>query len=373
MWTTTRTAATALDEEDPLAGLRSRYNPSPGAIHLDGNSTGPPTSGAAVRARRFVDHRWARPSKEYGPHPESRLAARGLAPLVGAEADEIAIADSTSMNLFKALLAGARLRPRRSVLMVGRDCFPTDRYLARSAADLTDNDLVLLENADELPDVLEGAAIVALSHVDSRSGAVRDTAATTERIHRAGALALWDLSNSAGALHVDLHAWDADFAIGCGDKYLGGGPGAPAYGFVARRHHPEPTRTDTGIQTTSPTLSVSGFRESLSVLSGVSTSALQAKTSALVELFLARVTRYRDEFGIEVLDLPAGTSRGTQVVLRHRHAQHLVQGLFARGVVADFAEPDLLRFGFSPSWLGYVDVWEAVEELGEVLHELDHA
>ncbi|MBA8827416.1 kynureninase [Saccharopolyspora lacisalsi] len=369
----TRTAATALDEVDPLAKLRNHRGPSPGVIHLDGNSTSPAID-TAIRPRRFIEHHWARPPRGHNPFPELRGAVRDLAALLGASASELALTDSSSMNLFRALVAGAELRPGRSVLVVGRDCFPIDRYLARSAADFTGSELVLLDDLAELDEVLdERTAVVALAHVDDRSGAVRDAAGITAEIHRAGALALWDLSNSAGALHVDLGTWEADFAIGCGDKYLGGGAGAPAYHFVAERHHATERTAGTspaGRRTSSPTLSVAGFRESLSRLGAVTSASLQNKTSSLVELFLTRLEPYRDGTAPEVLEPPKGAPRGAQVVLRHHHARYLVQGLFAHGVIVDFVEPDLLRFGFSPAWLSYVDVWEAVEALGTVLHEL---
>ncbi|RCW40274.1 kynureninase [Halopolyspora algeriensis] len=389
MKTTTRVAAAALDQQDVLASLRERYDLHPDVIRLDGNSVGPLSRVAPARPPTSAEHpRFAPPGPARPDHDrylEMQQATERLAPLVGADPAEIGLTDSTSMSLFRALLTAADLRSDRPVLLLGQDCFSTDRYLARSVADFTGRDLVLLERLRDLPDKLDArVAVVALSHTDTVSGTVRDSAAITAEIHRAGALALWELSHSAGALHVDLHAWEADFAIGCGDKYLGGGHTAPAYSFVARRHHADvhralPNRDGSGGAdvldppamdvAASPMQSISGFHEGLAALEGVSTSTLEAKTSGLITLFLARVNRSPDT-GVDVLGPSRGSRRGTQLSLRHRHARYLAQSMFARGVLLDFLEPDILRLGFAPSWLRYVDVWEAAEALNEALDEV---
>lgn len=361
----------------------------PGVIPLDGNSVEPLGGTSPAGSRRFVEHRWgaraARCRPDHDRRPETRHPAHCLAPLIGADPAEITVADSTSMNLFRALLAAARLRCDRPVLVLGRDCFAADRYLARSAADFTGCELVLLDRLQDLPEVLDGrVAAVALSHVDPVSGAVRDSAAITAEIHRAGALALWELSRSAGALRVDMHAASADFAVGCGSKYLGGGHGAPAYCFVARRHHdslrqaPQGVGADragvlnplaTGFAEAPPEQSMSGFRAGLAVLDGVSPAELEAKTRALIELFLSCLDQ-ESGTGVEVLGPPGGAGRGSQLAIRHRHAQYLMQGMFARGILVDFVEPDILRLGFAPAWLRYVDAWEAAEALNEALADV---
>jgi kynureninase len=386
VWTSTRTTATALDEADKLAGLRAQYNLPPGVIHLDGNSGGPLPRTTPARLRRFVEHRWVsgamRPRVTNAWRPEARLAANALAPLIGADADEITVAESTSMNIFQALLAIARLRPDRSVLLVGRNCLSADRYLALSAAHFTGCELRLLDGPDDILAALDdNTAMIGLSHTDPITGGVRDLGAINDAAHRHGALTLWELSQSAGALNIDLHGCDADFAIGCGSMYLGGGPGSPAYSFLSRRHHADLARAAcrsagvlnplaNGFVGAPSMLSLSELRAGLSILEGVPTAALHAKTSGLVGLFLDRL---HDECGtaFDIIAPLEGSPRGTQVSLRHRHALYLAHGLFARGVVADFIEPDTLRFSFAPSWLRYVDVWEAVEALREVLDELD--
>lgn len=390
MWTSTREAAATLDSEDELAELRNGYHLQPGVIHLDGSSVG--TRGALThwRRRTFTHHRrdsivsHSKPDSD--ARSEAELAATPLASLIGAAPAEITVAESTSMHLFTALLAAAKLRPKRSVIVLGNSCFPTDRYLARSAAEFTGSALRVIDTEAELPDALnDQVAIVALSHVDLLSGAVRDTSAITSAIHRAGALSLWDLSGSAGALHVDLHDWDADFALGCGYKYLGGGSGSPAYAYVAARHQPElstvlPSMVGFGsgdvlnplasraVCAPSPQ-SVSGLRSGLSLLDGVSASSLEKKTHALVNVFLDRLG---ENAGIDVIAPRGGQTRGSHVSLRHRHAQYLVQGLSGRGILTDFLEPDVIRFSFAPAWLRYVDVWEAADALRDVLNEIKH-
>lgn len=382
--------ATDRDETDPLAGLRPRYNLPPGLIRMDGKSGGAFPRTTPARLRKFVEHRWdsstARPRIDSDWRAEARLAAAGVAPLVGATAEEITVAESSSMNLFKTLLAAARLRTR-PVLVVGYDCFATDHYVARSAADFAGVELQLVRSVDELPSVLdERVAVVALSHTDVVSGAVRDMAAITAEVHRHGALTLWDVSHSAGAWDVDLRGANVDFAIGCGDKYLGGGSGAPAYCFVAERHHEDLAATfpdgsacagpvtlnplAKGFLGTPSTLSTAGFRAGLSILDGVAPGALEAKTTGLVRLFLDRLRDTGQP--IEVLPPSAETIWGTQIALRHRRAQHISQALLARGVLVDFVEPDVLRVSFSPAWLRYVDVWEAADQLQEILHDAPH-
>lgn len=372
---------------DALADHRARYNVAPGVIHLDGTSAGalPTATATPTRLNRFGQRRGSHLSAPSGPHhdwrPQARLAAERIATLVGADSEELTVSESTSMNLFQALLSAARLRPERPILVLDRECFANDHYLARSAADFTGCELRLLEDLDQLPEILgDQVALVALSHTDLISGAVRDSAAITTEIHRNGALALWGLNYSTGALPVDLHRWDADFAIGCGSRYLGGGSGAPAYSFVAQRHHAQlqeavgqhetPYRNGVlnplSAELVIPSaLSLSHLRDGLSILDGVDHEELAAKTAALVALFLRRLRDQCTE--IDVVAPPRGAARGSQVSLRHPDAQQLTEGLFARGIITDFVEPDLLRFSFAPAWLRYVDVWDAADELHGVL------
>ena len=379
MWTSIRTPAEALDDADVLAGLRLRYDLAPGVIRLDGHSSGPMPRTSPARLRRFVQHRWEPRSGRTSGEPdwtrEARLAADALAPLVGSAAGELTIAESTSINLFKALVAAARLRTGRPVLAVGRDCFATDRCLAQSAADHIGGRLQLIDGVGGLAALPMGqVAVVALSHVDLRSGAVRDAESITAQIHRSGALTLWDLSHSAGALDVDLHGWNADFAIGCGHKYLGGSTTAPSFGFVAERHlESSPTGglrhpLAEGFAGPAATLAATELRDVLAILDGVPVGELAAKTAGLVGLFLERIAEFCPEAAIEVR--AADGQRGAQVCLRHEQAQRIADLLSDRSVLVECAEPELLRFSFAPAWLSYVDVWQAAERLHATLHEI---
>jgi kynureninase len=373
------TATDALDSADPLAGLRSCYDLPAGVIHLNGTSGGPLPKTTPARLRKFVEHRWdngaARARSAGSWRADARQAAQSLAPLIGADPEELTVAESTSMNLFRALLVAAHLRPDRSVLAVSRDCLPTDRCLARSAAAFSGCELRLIDSTEDLADQLDDrVAVVALSHADPESGALRDPLETTREVHRWGALTLWDLSYTAGALAVDLRAWEADLAIGCGHRYLGGGQGAPAYAFVSARHHADIADAgSTGVLNPltsgfvgSPgTLALSQLRLALSILDGVTAPELEAKTTGLVSLFLQRLDEL--QAAVEVVGTPGGNRHGAQVSVRHHHAKYMAQDLFARGVLAECVEPDILRFSFAPSWLRYGDVWEAAETLNACL------
>lgn len=379
VWTSIRTTAEALDDADVLAGLRLRYDLHPGLIRLDGYSGGPLPRTSPARLRRFVQHRWeprsGRSQGESEWRREARLAAGALAPLLGADTAEITIAESTSINLFKAMVAAARLRADRPVLAVGRDCFPTDRCLARSAAEHIGGELVLIDDADRLAELpMDRVAAVALSHADLRTGAERDAAAITAEIHRHGALALWDLSHSAGALDVDLHGWDADFAIGCGYKYLGGSATAPSYSFVADRFLGEPPESRHPLAEPfagpAAALAATELRTVLSILDGVPAGALAAKARGLVALFVEQLSEFCDDASIAIAEPAPGTPRGAQVCLHHPEAQRLADALSDRGVLTECADPDLLRLHFPPTWLSHVDVWHSAEQLHSALHEI---
>ena len=385
MWISTRSEAEALDSTDELAELRCQYQLPPDLIRLDGSNGGPLPGSTPARLRRFVEHRWdcpaGRPSSDADWRAEARRAAAGLAPLLGAAPEEISVVESTSMALFQALLAAARLRPDQPVLAVGRDCNASEHYLARSAAEFAGAELRMLSDVEELRQLPRGeVAAVALSHADLDSCSLRDVAAVTAEIHRLNALAVWDLSHSAGAVEVDLHGWNVDFAIGCGYRFLGGGPGAPAYCFATSRHRQllrGRSCTSAGIPYPPPhghpaaasSFVLAGITSSLSILDGVPPAALHRKTQRMTDLF----RHLLDEQGVpepaEVVRAPSGAPTSAQVDVRHPDAQLVVDRLLDRGVVADFAEPDRVRFSFAPVWLRYVDVWEAAQQLTTVLHQ----
>jgi kynureninase len=386
-----------MDDADPLAGLRDRFTLPDGLIYLDGNSLGALPAAVAPRLAGVVGHEWGqrliRSWNEAAWFTAPGRVAAAVARLIGADADEVAVADSTSVNLFKILIAGARMRPGRGTLIMHAGDFPTDVYIGSSAAELAGLRLRFVDSPAQAPAAIDDdTALVAMSHVDFRTGELADVTAITEAAHSAGALVCWDLSHSAGALDLDLHAVAADLAVGCGYKYLNGGPGAPGYAMVARRHHdalitPLPgwighadpfamspryapaagvARLAAG---TPPMLSLLAMESSLSALDGVSPQALRTKAAALtsyfVELVDALPAARRGELTVASPRDPA--RRGAQVSLRHEQAYGLVRALIEREVIGDFRTPDLARFGFAPAYLRFADVWDAVTIIADVL------
>jgi kynureninase len=394
-----RAEAAALDAADPLARLREEFLLPEGVIYLDGNSLGPLPRSTPDRLARAVRYEWGerliRSWNEAGWWNASRRVAQLLAPLLGADADEVAVADSTSVNMFKLVVAALRMRPGRPVVVVERGAFPTDVYVAGASAELAGGELRLIDGHDDLADALdERVAVVCLSQVDFRTGAMWDAGPTTEAVHAAGALMLWDLCHSAGVVDVDLHGWGADLAIGCGYKYLNGGPGAPGYAFVATEHHDrlrtplpgwhghaEPFamspdyRPAPGIgqlaNGTPPMLSLLALESALATFDGVSTSDIRSKSVRLTNLFIEQIQQRCPEL---VVASPTDSRlRGGQVSVRFDHAFPLVQALVERNVIGDFRSPDIARFGFPPSYLRFVDVWDAVETLSVVLTSGEYA
>lgn len=393
-----RARCEAWDAADRLAPHRDAVALPDGVIYLDGNSLGPLHRDVAARLREVVEVEWGeglitswnasslRPGWIDLP---ARVAAK-LAPWLGAEPDEIAVADSTSVDLFKALAAARRLRPDRRVLLTDDANFPTDLYVAAGLADLTGDLEVRVVPTGEVADHLdERVAVLTLTHVDYRTGRRHDAPALTAAAHDVGAVTVWDLSHSTGALDVDLHAWDADLAVGCTYKYLDGGPGSPAFLYVARRWHEvasTPLRGWFGharpfafapdyvpaagaarfLDGTPPVLSLSALDAALDLREGVTPADAEAKARALTSWFVDLVDqRLGDE--VEVVTPRDPAARGAQVSLRHPEAAAVMSALIGRGVIGDHRPPDLLRFGFSPLVVRAVDVYDAVEVLHDVL------
>jgi kynureninase len=391
-----RAAALELDAADPLAALRERFSLPEGVIYLDGNSLGPPLTSTAARLETTIRAEWAGELVRAWNSSDwiglaSRVAAR-IAPLIGAAEDEVAVADSTSVNVFKLLAAALSLRPDRRVILSEEENFPTDLYMAQGLAQLL-GDRARLEVVPRrrLRRALDDrVAVLMLTHVDFRSGELHDMVEVTDAAHRAGALTLWDLAHSAGAVPVDLTASSADLAVGCGYKYLNGGPGAPAFAYVARRHH-EGLRTPLAgwmghrapfsfsteydaapgcaqLQVgTPPILSLIALDEALGVFSCVDTAALRRKSIALSELFIGLVNERLPDHGLRLASPRDPDRRGSQVALAHPEGFSIMQALIARGVIGDFRAPDLLRFGFAPAYIRFVDVWDAVAALEDIM------
>ena len=400
----TRDQALALDAADPLAPLREQFSLPPGLIYLDGNSLGVLPRATAARVQQVVQQEWGQDligswnSAGWIDLPQ-RVGDR-IARLVGAAAGELVVADSTSVNLFKVLSAALSIvqadtgaDSARRVILSERSNFPTDLYIAQALAQQQGFELLLAE-APEIPALLgERTAVLMLTHVNYRSGRMHDMAALTAAAHAAGALALWDLAHSAGAVPVDLNGSGADFAVGCGYKYLNGGPGAPAFVWAHPRHasrfwqplagwmgHAAPFEFTPGYRPaagiarylcgTPPVLSMAALACGVDTvlaaepLGGM--AALRAKSLALTRLFAERVAATCPQ--LRLVTPLEDALRGSQVSFAHADiAYPVVQALIARGVVGDFRAPDLLRFGFTPLYTRYVDAWDAADHLRAVL------
>ncbi len=402
---TTRQDCLALDASDPLAGLREQFTLPAGKIYLDGNSLGALPRATAGRVAQVVQKEWGEDLIESwntaGWISLPQRIGDKIARLVGADAGELVVADSTSVNLFKALSAALAIAtadaPGRRVVLSERGNFPTDLYIAEGLATQHGCELVLTDSPDEIGGHLASGrvAVMMLTQVDYQNGRLHDMTALTHAAHEQGALALWDLAHSAGALPVALKAAGADFAVGCGYKYLNGGPGAPAFVWVHPRHadrfrqplsgwmgHATPFaftpkyRPAAGISRylcgTPALLSMAALECGVdSVLAAEplgGMAALRSKSLALTDLYIALVEQRCSGEGVSVITPREHTLRGSQVALaRSEGAYAIVQALIARGVVGDFRAPEVLRFGFTPLYTRFVDVWDAVEHLRQVL------
>src|SRR5690606_20274545 len=372
----TRAQCEALDAADPLAPLRASFALPEGVIYLDGNSLGALPAATPSRVADAVERQWGRElirswnTAGWVDLPQ-RVGAK-IASLVGARPDEVVAADATSVNLFKLLSAALRMRPDRRVILSEAGNFPTDLYIAQGLIEqLGGNHALRLVERDALPEAIDDSVAVAmLTQVDYRTGSRLDMDAVTAAAHRAGALMLWDLAHSAGAFPVDLNAAQADFAVGCGYKYLNGGPGAPAFLFVARRHlaafsqplsgwmgHAEPFAFEAGYRPaagvarylcgTPPVLSMVALDAGLDALLAADAHgglpALWRKAMQLTALFAARAGALCERHGLRCVTPMDGDRRGSQVSFTLPAGDQgyaVVQALIARGVIGDFRAPD---------------------------------
>ncbi len=389
----TRDEARARDAADPLRELRDRFELPESTIYLDGNSLGALPRATAARVAQAVTGEWGRDLiASWNTHGwidlPTRLAA-GIAPLIGTAADEVIVADSTSVNLFKLLVAGCTAQGERGTILTEPGNFPTDLYVADGVARLLPGRRVRTVPAGDIAAAIDGdTAVVLLTHVHYKSGAMHDMAALTAAAHAQGALVLWDLSHSTGAVPVDLAGCDADMAVGCGSKYLNGGPGAPAFLYAARRLQESLRSPLTGwmghaapfafgddyapadgmkrfLCGTPPVRAMAALEAGIATFDGVDLAALFAKGRALGDAFIALVEARCD--GLTLLSPRDATARGSHVSFAHPDAYALCQALIARGVVGDFRAPDAIRFGFAPLYVGFEDVWNAVEILRDIL------
>ena len=384
--------ARELDVADPLAAYRNRFEIPDGVIYLDGNSLGCLPKATPERLAEVVRGEWGEGlirswnDADWIGLPQ-RIGGK-IAPLIGAAPHEVIAADSVSVNLFKLISAALAMRPGRKVILSEPGNFPTDLYMIEGLEKQGLAEQRLADRASMEDALGEDVALLLLTHAHYKTGEVFDMATLTRAAHKAGALVLWDLSHSGGALPVDLNACDADFAVGCGYKYLNGGPGAPAYAFVAERHHdavqqplsgwmgharpfeftddydPAPG-VDRLLCGTAPILAMAALEVGVELIAEIGVERLYAKSQKLSEFFRECLSDRGVDFDLVSPNDPA--SRGSQLSYRHPEAYAISQALIARGVIGDFRDPEILRLGFAPAYLRFEDIAEAARHLAEVL------
>ena len=389
-----------LDEADDLRGFRERFDLPDGVIYLDGNSLGALPRRTRERVRKAVEVEWGEGLiRSWNGADWIGLPQRTgdkIARLIGAGEGEVIAADSTSVNLYKVLSAALRVNPQRRLIVTERSNFPTDLYVAEGlVAQLGQGyELVLVDSAEDALDALlaergRDVAVVMLTHVHYTTSRIHDMRGITAAVHRAGAVIVWDLSHSAGIMPIDLGGCDVDFAVGCGYKHLNGGPGAPAFVYVARRHHDLPQNVAgwmgdarpfdfhvgyepaAGISRylsgTPSVLGLTALESSVEQILEAPMASIRRKSVALGDAFISLVDEHCAGLGLELISPRDGAARGSHLSYRHAASYPVMQALIARGVIGDCRPPDLLRFGFAPLYLRYVDAWDAVIQLAQVL------
>jgi len=396
MQTLNRASIAARDVTDPLGHFRNDFQLPEGVIYLDGNSLGALPKAVSTRVQQTIADEWGRGLvrswNSAGWYEMPRRLGDKIGRLIGAQPGEVIVADSTSVNLFKVLAAAVKQNPSRRVILSEPDNFPTDLYMAQGVIDFLGSEHTLkLASGAALYDAIDAqTAVVMVTHANYRTGALHDMAALTAQAHANGALIIWDLAHSAGALPIDLTGANVDFAIGCGYKYLNGGPGAPAFVYVPLRNqatfrqplsgwmgHAQPFDFDPlytpaeGIARylcgTQPVLSMTALECAVDLILTADLTLIREKSVALTELFIALVEERCADHGLELVTPRQPDQRGSQICLRHPDAYPIMQALIAQGVIGDFRAPDILRFGFTPLYVGYADVWDAVDTLVAIL------
>lgn len=405
---TTRNHCLERDAQDPLAPLRDQFDLPAGVIYLDGNSLGARPKAALTRAQHVIAQEWGhdliRSWNAAGWFDLPKRLGDLLAPLIGATAGEVVVTDTTSVNLYKALAAALLMqaadpvRAGRRVIVTERSNFPTDIYMAQGLTAWLDRGytLRLIDSPDQLAGAVDAdTAVVMLTHVNYRTGYQYAMQATSALAHGAGALIIWDLAHSAGAVPVDLHAGGADLAVGCTYKYLNGGPGAPAFIWVPKRHQPNFQQPLSGwwghaapfamapdyqpadgiaraLCGTQPIVSLALVECGLQIHHQTTMAAIRAKSLALTDLFIALVEARCAAHPLGLVTPRDHAHRGSHVSFTHPHGYAVMQALIARGVIGDYREPAIMRFGFTPLYTSHADVWDAVEILRDILDRKDY-
>jgi kynureninase len=390
----TRADCARLDAADPLREPRARFRLPDGVNYLDGNSLGALPHGVAEAVAGAVTEEWGngliRSWNAAGWYAApGRLGAR-MARLLGAAPHQVTVADTLSVNIFKCVVAAARLRPGRGTILVEAGNFPSDNHMVESAARLLGLRVVAVPASEIAAALSPDVAVVELSHVNYKTAEVQDMAAVTAAIHAAGAVVVWDLAHSTGAVKLALDADGADFAVGCGYKFLNGGPGAPSHLYVAERHHAALDQPLTGwfahaapfafepgfrradgiramLCSTPAVLSNTAFEAALAVFDGLDMGLVEGKGRALGDVMIALFDQRLAPLGCGLAVPRESARRGLHVSITHEHGYRVMQALIGRGVIGDFRAPDIMRFGFGPLYVRFVDVFDAVAAVEEIL------
>jgi kynureninase len=395
-----RDVMAALDQCDPLRTFREAFVIPPGMIYLDGNSLGLLPKAGAARARRTVESEWGQSAiSGWNDHQWIDLPVRvgsSIARLIGAGEDEVVAGETTSINLFKCLSAALMMRPGRRTILTSKSNFPTDIYVAEGLADMLGLDIRYAEPSQTSVALDDSVAAITFSHIDYKTARIEDMAAITACAHEVGALAIWDLCHSAGAMPVALNEARVDFAVGCGYKYLNGGPGAPAFLFAARRHHADMRQPLSGwmghaapfefdphyrpaqgirrmLTGTPPVVALSILEDAAGIVLDAGIHLLREKSKKMSALLIELVERECQGNGLELGSPRDAEMRGSHVIFHHPEAYAVVQALKARGVVGDFRAPDCIRLGIAPIYLAYEDIWNAVQHLRQVMDNREWA
>ncbi len=399
-----RTRAEALDAADPLRSVAAAFELPDGTVYLDGNSLGALPKTVKPRMLEVIEQQWGQDLiSSWNKHQWIDLAhsvGTKLAPLLGVKSAQVIACDSISVNLFKLINIALAQRPERKIVLSAQNNFPTDLYVAQGVEQLLGSKRCELITV--APDALHAhlnadVAVLMLTQVDFRSGALLDIQALTAQAHAHGALVIWDLAHSAGVVPLQLNAWDVDFAVGCGYKFLNGGPGAPAFMSVNERYlsnlnqpiqgwmgHAQPFEFATDYQPamnikqmltgTPAILSLAAFDAALEVYRDIDVTDLRQKSLSLsgffIELFDAYQSQHRETFaGFRLNARLADAERGSHVALEHDKAYPISQALIAHNVVIDFRAPNLIRFGFAPLYNSHQDVLTSLQTLHLLMHE----
>ena len=394
--TRTRSELEALDQSDPLAAFRDEFFLPDDVIYLNGNSLGAMPLAAAGRAKQVIEHEWAEgligSMNTAGWYELPSTLGRKIAPIVGANPDEVVMTDAVGINLYKVVSAALKMQPDRRIVVMEGSNFPTNNYMVQGLlAELDKGYTIRFAEADEIMDAIdEDVAAICITHVHYKTGHIHDMAAITKKAQAVGAAAVWDLCHSVGAMPVDLNGCNVDFAVGCTYKYVNCGPGAPSLLFVAKRHHGKYTQPLTGwyghadpfgferdyrpvddvrqmLTGTQATASLSIAEIGIDIMLRADMQQIRDKSMRMTDLFIELVEARCGDHGFELISPRNAKQRGSHVSFHNDDGYSIIRAMHDQGVVCDFRAPGKMRFGFAPLYIRYVDVWDAADRLHNIL------